>query len=102
MADVVRPAVQTRHADTCNWRLQVTAFCATLKVLPLATLIGWPVNGPYHDRVPVLDVRSSDAIDHVLPDPFVHDRPPDTFGSVTFDPADDAVDAVVIDVPPAV
>lgn len=80
----------------------MTAFWATLKVFPFATEIGWPVNGPYHDRVPVLDVMSSDAIDHVPPEPFVHDRPPETFGSVTFDPADDAVDAVVIDVPPAV
>jgi hypothetical protein len=36
----------------------VTAFCATLNVLPIATEIGWPVNGPNHDRVPVeVDVR---------------------------------------------
>jgi hypothetical protein len=65
-------------------------------VFPFATLTGAPVKAPYHARAFALSWISTLLIDHADPDPFVHDVPPDTAGSVTPDPADDAVDDVVI------
>lgn len=75
------------------------ASAAIWNVLLFAMAIGCPLKFPNHVRVAALEVRSMETIDHAEPDVFVHDSAVGC-GNVTFDPADDAVDAPGTACPP--
>lgn len=78
------------------------ALAATANVFPLATVIGWPLQLPYQTRPPDPSVSSSDTMLQVPPEPFVQENGDVPDGSVTDEPAELGVEAVVEEIPPEV